>query len=205
MPERSKIAGVILAGGKGKRFDGANKALLMLGGKPFLIHVASRLKPQVGILAVNANRDLHEFLASEFKLLIAADGIGKTLGPLDGILGAMLFAEAHHCSHVLTVSVDTPFIPHDLVDCLAAKKTGQATIATSNGRIHGTTALWPVTLAAGLKTYIESGNSLKVMSFLETVGFGSVDFPGTDPDPFFNINTPDDLAAAAHWLKHHQN
>ncbi len=195
-----KIAGVILAGGKGRRMAGANKALLMLGDKPFVTHVSQRLAPQVAILGVNANRDLETFLNVEFHLPIVADGIGGSLGPLDGILGAMLFAEQNGCSHALTVSVDTPFIPNDLVEKLSEKQVDQIVIASSNNRIHGTCGLWPTTQIAGLNAFILSGKSMKVMDYLDGSDFAVVPFAGENPDPFFNINTPDDLAAAERWL-----
>jgi molybdenum cofactor guanylyltransferase len=190
-----KIAGVILAGGKATRMDGANKALLQLGYKPLVTHVANRLKPQVTSLGVNANRD-----AEAFSLPTVTDGIGGNLGPLDGILGAMMFAKQNGCTYALTVSVDTPFIPSDLAERLSEKSAGQIAIANSNGRIHGTCGLWPVQNAAGLRAFILSGKSLKLMDYLNQTGFVEVAFDGTDPDPFFNINTPDDLAAAARWL-----
>ena len=180
--------------------EGANKALLMLGGKPFVTHVADRLRPQVDVLGINANRDLEAFLEIEFDLSIAADGVGGSLGPLDGILGAMQFAGENGCSRALTVSVDTPFLPLDLVDRFSQKPGDQISIASSNARIHGTCGLWPTTHFASLKAFILSGKSLKLMDYLNDVGFIEVAFNGDNPDPFFNINTPEDLAVALRWL-----
>jgi molybdenum cofactor guanylyltransferase len=190
-----KIAGVILAGGKGRRMDGTNKALMMLGGTTLVDLVTDRLVPQVAIVGVNANRDLEAF-----DLPIAPDGIGGSLGPLDGIMGAMLFAQQNRCTHALTVSVDTPFIPLDLAEKLSTKTNNQIAIATSHNRVHGTCGLWPITQIAGLKAFIVSGKSLKLMDYLHVAGFIEVPFEGENPDPFFNINTPDDLAVAARWL-----
>jgi molybdenum cofactor guanylyltransferase len=190
-----KIAGVILAGGRATRMDGANKALLMLGTKALASHVADRMAPQVNRVGINGNRNLEAFT-----LPIVQDGIGGSLGPLDGILGAMMFAEQYGCTHALTVSVDTPFIPLDLMEGLTAKPSNQIAITSSNGRIHGTCGLWPVEHIAGLKAFILSGKSLKLMDYLTQTGFVEVQFRGTNPDPFFNINTPDDLAAATRWL-----
>jgi molybdenum cofactor guanylyltransferase len=190
-----KIAAVILAGGKSARMGGANKALLMLGGQTLASHVARRLAPQVGLIGINANRD-HAVLT----LQIVPDGIGGNLGPLDGILGAMLFAAENGYSHVLTVAVDTPFIPMDMATRLAGPGTETIAIAASNGRLHGTCGLWPVECSGGLKAFILSGKSLKVMDYLRVTGFVEIDFTGNNPDPFFNINTPGDLEAAAGWL-----
>ena len=195
-----KVAGVILAGGKGTRMNGANKALLMLQGKPLVTHVSERLALQIEIIGINANRDLEIFLNSEFHLPIVKDGIGGDLGPLDGILGAMLFAEKNGCTHALTVSVDTPFIPLNLAEKLSDEAAPNISIATSNGRIHGTLGLWPIMQIVGLRTFILSGKSLKLMDYLNESGFVKVSFEGSSPDPFFNINTPDDLVAAERWL-----
>jgi molybdenum cofactor guanylyltransferase len=193
------IAGVILAGGKGLRMNGANKALVMLGGKPLITHVAGRLSSQVEVVGVNANRDLETFLNVEFDLPIVPDGLGGSLGPLDGILGAMIFAKQNSCTHALTVSVDTPFIPLDIAERLGSNAGHKITVAASNGNIHGTCGLWPVIEIARLNAFIKSGKSLKVLDYLARAGFAEVSFEGTQPDPFFNINTPDDLAAAARW------
>jgi molybdenum cofactor guanylyltransferase len=190
-----KIAGVILAGGGGTRLMGANKALLMLGDRPLVAHVSERLASQVAVLGINANRDIEAF-----NLPIVPDGIGGSLGPLDGILGAMLFAQQNRCTHTLTVSVDTPFIPLDLGEKLFNKASKLIAIATSHNRVHGTCGLWPITQIAGLKAFIVSGKSLKLMDYLYVAGFIELPFEGASPDPFFNINTPDDLAVAARWL-----
>ncbi len=190
-----KIAAVILAGGKGARMGGTNKALLMLGGQTLASHVARRLAPQVSLIGINANRD-HAAMVFQ----IVPDGMGGNLGPLDGILGAMLFAAENGYSHVLTVAVDTPFIPMDLATRLAGAGTETIAIAASNGRQHGTCGLWPVECSGGLKAFILSGKSLKVMDYLHVTGFVEIGFTGNNPDPFFNINTPGDLEAAAGWL-----
>ena len=195
-----KVAGVILAGGKAKRMGSANKALLVLGNTPLVVRVAHRLRPQVDVLGLNANRDLNLFLEVGIDAPIVNDGIGGSLGPLDGILGALLFAEGQGCSHALTVSVDTPFIPLDLAEKLASHTNSQVAIALSNGRLHGTCGLWPTTQIDKLTAFILSGKSLKLLHYLSENGCVEVPFEGDDPDPFFNINTPDDLAAATRWL-----
>ncbi|MGL4406656.1 MAG: molybdenum cofactor guanylyltransferase [Notoacmeibacter sp.] len=190
-----KIGATILAGGQSKRLGGQNKALLMLGAKPLFRHVADQLAGQCEIIGINANRDL-----PLFDLPIVADGIGGALGPLDGILGALYFAEKNGCTHALTVSVDTPFIPADLAEKLQQSARDHIATASSNNKIHGTCSLWPVVCAPGLKTFILSGKKLKLMDYLTEENAIPVPFAGNDPDPFFNINTPDDLAAATQWL-----
>lgn len=189
------IVSVILAGGKAERMGGKNKALVLLGGQTLAARVEERLRHQTETVAINTNRD-----QDEFNLPIVDDGFGKSYGPLDGILGAVRFAKAISCSHVLTVSIDTPFIPLNLVEKLRDGPENQIAIAASNGKIHGTCALWPVNCEASLSDFILAGKSLKLMNYLNGKGFRTVDFSHQNPDPFFNINTSEDLAAAALWL-----
>lgn len=127
---REHITGVLLAGGQSRRmFEQAgaagqpkagDKGLLDIAGRPMLGHVVARLGPQVGRMVVNANGDPARFAA--FGLPVVADTVAGFVGPLAGVLAGMRWsaANAHHASHIATVSTDAPFIPADLVSRLAA-------------------------------------------------------------------------------------
>ncbi|MEO1199370.1 MAG: NTP transferase domain-containing protein, partial [Pseudomonadota bacterium] len=65
------VAGVILAGGLSRRMGGGDKSLKQLAGRPMLDHVIARLRPQLGVMALNANGDPARF--SEFGLPVVAD------------------------------------------------------------------------------------------------------------------------------------
>lgn len=202
-----RTAGIILAGGRSTRMGGAEKSLLTLDGKPLLEHVLDRLKPQVAAVAVNANGDPARFAA--FDLPVIADATNDWPGPLAGILAGMEWAAGHNIPHILTVPADTPFVPADLGAKLSAAsaKAGAVAIAASDGARHPVVALWPVSLKSALAKFIARDEKRKVTGFADRHGAVSVDFPmialqdGAQGDPFFNVNTPDDLAKAEAMLK----
>ncbi len=186
--EKLSVPAVILAGGHGRRIGG-DKAMRMLAGKPLWQHVAHRIEPQVSGLAVNAEAPLGE-------LPVVKDSV-PGLGPLGGILAAMLWAQGQGADRVLTLAVDTPFLPDDLVARLAA--TGGIAMAETADGLHGTTALWPVHLSADLIQALTQGTR-KVTQWAASHPVTRVRFEDAVPPPFFNINTAEDLAKAEAWL-----
>ena len=199
-PRRARIFGAVLAGGLSRRMGGTDKALVEMGRRPLIAHAVDRLAPQVGAIAINANGDGARFAG--LGLPVFADTMAGHAGPLAGVLAAMRFArragETH--THVATAATDTPFFPADLVARLAAAATTPDTIAmaTSDGNRHPVFALWPIALADDLQGWLASTDTLKVMAFVRRHRLAPVAFPlsAGGADPFFNINTPDDLARA---------
>jgi len=190
-----RIAAVILAGGRATRMGGGDKTLLPLAGKPVLQHVIQRLATQVPLLAVNANADPARF--ERFGLPVLADTVPGQPGPLAGVLAAMGWAAELGCSGLVTVAGDTPFVPADLVQRLVA--AGPFALAASPDdagdlRIHPTIGLWPVALSDSLHAALLRGER-KVGLWARDNGAVTVRFD-TQPDPFFNINTPEDLTLA---------
>ncbi|MBT1154951.1 molybdenum cofactor guanylyltransferase MobA [Aminobacter anthyllidis] len=195
------IAGLILAGGRSSRMGGTDKTLLELGGRPLTGLVLDRLQPQVGQIVINTNAD--HALFADFGVDVISDTISGYQGPLAGILAGLEWAaDKPDVTHLLSVAGDTPFFPDDLARRLAAHSgASRGAVATSRGRVHPTFALWPVSLRDALATFLESGDTRRVMTFIEQAGLNVVDFPveqrgATTVDPFFNINTPEDLADA---------
>ncbi len=194
-----RIFGIILAGGQGRRMGaegrGADKALLPLAGCPLIVHVRDRLEPQVEALAVSANGDTARL--ARFGLPVLPDD--TPLGPLAGILQGLHWAGAQGADAVVSCPVDAPFLPGDLTPrlILAADGPGLA-LARSGGRLHPTFGLWPVSLAPALARFLASGAKPKVMDFALSHNAAIADFP--DDGAFSNLNTPEDLAAAAALL-----
>lgn len=184
-----RIFGVVLCGGTGRRMGGADKALLRLAGQPFVTHLQDRLEPQVERLALSANGDAARLGFTGLPVL--ADGIGA--GPLAGVLAALDWAAAQGADAVVSAAVDTPFLPCDLVPRLWLAGDGRLAVARCAGRLHPTAALWPVALRDDLRAALTAGR-FKVMAFAE--GAAVADFPAGSPDPFLNLNTPQDLALA---------
>ncbi|MDH4411815.1 MAG: molybdenum cofactor guanylyltransferase MobA [Rhizobium sp.] len=190
---------VILAGGQSRRM-GTDKAQLRLGGMPLALRVADRLKEQVSALYLNAPAG-HPLAAT---LPLIADTRPDRPGPLAGVLAALKLcgARPQAAAHLLTTPCDTPFLPRDLVKRLPElAESGTIILAACNGRTHPITALWPVTLSHDLEAWLADPDHRRVFDFIarhpsETVDFEPFDGPLGPVDPFFNINTPEDLALA---------
>lgn len=200
-----RMAGLILAGGRSTRMGGTDKTLIELGGRPMIARVLDRLRPQASPIAINTNGDPSAFAG--FGVDVIADTIAGHQGPLAGILAGMEWvADRSTATHLLSVAGDTPFFPGDLAARLAHRASaGRIAAAASNGRVHPTFALWPVSLHRPLAEFLESGNTRRVMTFMEQAGMDVVEFQSEEPgiapiDPFFNINTPEELAEAEHLL-----
>lgn len=183
-----RIAGLILAGGAGRRM-GAEKALVTLAGRPLVAHVAARLAPQVACLALSANGDAARFATLGLPVLPDLPG-ERGEGPMAGLRAGLAWAAREGADALVTAPTDTPFLPADLVARLAA--AGGLAHAASGGRAHYTAALWPVALAPRIEALFASGER-RLRVALE--GAVAVPFAG-EPDPFANLNTPDDLARA---------
>lgn len=192
--------GAILAGGRATRMGGGDKPLRPLAGRPLLDRVIERLRPQAAALALNANGDPARF--SGWGLPVIADEAADRPGPLAGVLAAMDWAAAEGASHVLTVAGDTPFFPADLGARLAAALSPETPIALAatpdpkRGLArHPTFGLWPVALRDDLRAALAEGVR-KVVVWTDRHGAGAVEFLAAPFDPFFNVNTPDDMAEA---------
>ncbi|TGQ47789.1 MULTISPECIES: molybdenum cofactor guanylyltransferase MobA [unclassified Mesorhizobium] len=200
------VAGIILAGGQSRRMGGGDKTLLSFGDGSLLSRIVSRLAPQVGPLALSANGDPARFAG--FGLPVLADTVEGFAGPLAGILTGLEWASMA-CDAVVTVAGDTPFLPKNLVERLVAaadERPGSIAVACSGGKRHPTFALWPAELHDALRRFLVDEGNRRVSAFIDRHGFVEVEFPmlksgGREIDPFFNINTPDDLAVAGRLLQ----
>jgi molybdopterin-guanine dinucleotide biosynthesis protein A len=201
----TKPLGVILAGGLASRMGGGDKALLELGSERLIDLVISRISPQVAGLAINANGDPSRF--SEFDLPVLPDSIKGFAGPLAGVLAGLDWAAENEADAIVTVAADTPFFPLNLVAELEiATKLGNTNIALATtpdperGQVrHPTFGIWPVSLRDDLRSELEDGLR-KVVLWTDKHDAASALFQNKDRDPFFNVNTPDDLKIARQML-----
>lgn len=194
--------GVILAGGRATRMGGGDKGLLDLDGKSILSHVMDRLAPQVAGLALNANGDTARF--AETGLPVLSDSIAEFPGPLAGVLAGLDWAAEQGAETIVTAAADTPFFPSDLIARLTFKADGMAhplVLAASRDPDSGklwrqpTFGLWPVSLRDDLRAALQDGLR-KVVMWTDRHDGRLAEFPVTGIDPFFNVNTPEDLAQA---------
>ena len=198
--------GVILAGGQARRMGGGDKALLPLAGRTMLDHVRDRLEPQVAGLALNANGDAARFAATGLPVL--PDPVAGFVGPLAGVLAGLDWAAGQGADTIVTAAGDTPFFPEDLVPQLLLAAEGMtaplALAATpgDNGKPqrHPTFGLWPVALRDDLRAAL-TGGLRKVVQWTDAHGAQTAIFPAPGLDPFFNVNTPEDLAHANSLLE----
>ena len=204
---RDQVIGVVLAGGQGRRLGFVNKPLIDIGGKPVLAHILKKMSPQLHEIIINANAAHDEY--QHFGLDIVQDELEGFLGPLSGVLTALDWAAMSRSgiSHVLSFPGDAPFVPHDLAEKLieavndaeAGDKPCLAR-AVSGGRAHPVVGLWPVSIRAELRDKLVNDDVRKIDLFTADYPMQDVSFEGV-PDPFFNINTEDDVALAKRILK----
>ena len=186
------IAGLVLAGGEGRRFGGTEKALLRLAGRPLLSHVIALLAPQVGALAISGRPLLAPF-AEGYPIL--PDGGFAGRGPLAGLLAGLEWAASIGAASLLSMPVDTPFFPRDL----AARLAPPPAVVVCDGRVHHLVALWPVAAAAAVRARLAGGGGAVALA---GVGCREVVFAAED-GWFANINTPEALAAAERRVAGH--
>ena len=184
----TEIPALILAGGAARRMGGGDKPLLDLGGQPILARIVARLGPRP--MAISANGDIARFAA--FGLPVLGDGAFVDQGPLAGVLAGLDWAAGLGATELLTVPGDTPFLPLDLAAALAPAPA----CATRDGQVHPLAALWPVACRDSLRAVLSIPGRRDIRHFAEQLGVRRVDFRGGTWDPFMNINTPEDLAAA---------
>lgn len=192
------VVGVLLAGGQSRRMGGGDKGLRLLGATSILDRVIERFRPQVGRLVINANGDPARFAATG--LPVVADTIQDFAGPLAGVLAGLDWAAANAPSAlwIATVATDAPFIPRDLVArmVIATGEGAELVCAASHGRAHPVIGLWAVRLRDDLRRALVEESIRKVDVWTQRHRLAVVDFPVDPIDPFFNVNAPEDLAAA---------
>jgi molybdopterin-guanine dinucleotide biosynthesis protein A len=191
--------GVILGGGLARRMGGADKALLELDGRSLLSHVRERLALQCEDLILNANGEPARFGA--FGLPIAPDSVSGYLGPLAGILAGLEWAALHRPSleWIVSVPADTPLIPPDLVQRLHEARQAETqplACASSDSQDHFVIGLWPVNLRQDLRQALVEKDMRRVEDWAQLHGMARASWPTEPIDPFFNINTSEDLVKA---------
>ena len=183
----------MLAGGRGRRMGGVDKGLVELAGKPMIAHVLARLVPQVGAVVINANQNLERY--GTFGHPAIPDEVGGFAGPLAGLHAGMTRASSEF---VVTVPCDSPFLPIDLVARLRAsldREHAQLAVAKTFDQPHPVFALARRDLLPNLAAYLESGGR-KIDAWYAPLAVVEVNFDD-EADAFRNINTADELSAAA--------
>jgi len=196
-------AGVVLAGGLARRMGGGDKARLRIGKETILERVLACIKPQCAALIINANGDPGRF--SDTRLPVVPDSIPDFPGPLAGILAGLDWAakQLPEATDLVSVPGDCPFLPGDLVARLnAARERERVPIACARSGEwrHPVIALWPIALRSDLRKALVEEEVRKIEAWTSRYGVAIADWPAEPIDPFFNVNTPDDAAAAERFV-----
>lgn len=199
MSNVDSVVGVILAGGLARRMGGGDKCLLPLAGQTLLQRTLNRAQPQVKQLILSANGNSLRFART--RLPVVPDIYPNSRGPLAGIHAALEWMHKDNpgTEWLVSFASDTPFFPGDLAAKLlqaATQTNARLAIASSLGRKHPTFSLWHASLKAVLAQQLEQNEVPRLQDWIQAQNAVEVNFPATDYDPFFNINTPQDLYAA---------
>ena len=197
------ILGAILAGGKSQRM-GKDKLFLELNNKMLIDHTVDKVKKYLKNTIIITNQEDKYFLRKN--LTTVKDCIEGQLGPLVGILTAMKWAKENlkECSWVATFPCDTPFFPETIIEKFiekSKKKDSLLLCASSHGRKHNIFGLWSLKLYEKLQDDLINNKIRKVQDWTEKHKITNVEFKFEKYDPFFNINTLDDLEAAKKIIK----
>jgi len=206
LPEaiRRATAGIVLAGGQSTRMGGADKALLMLGGKALAAHVLDRLRPQTACVAINANGDRARF--ASLGVPVFDDGHSLSDGPAFGVRAALDWAHARgDIAWIVTAPTDAPFLPMNLVErLLGVAETQKAAVvfAGTDSDRHPTLAAWSLTVRDQVHMLVEGDHARALHAIGDALGASVARFdkPADGRDPFFNINSPADLTLAGKWM-----
>ena len=196
--------GVILAGGSARRLGGKGKAFINISGVSLIDLVLRKIETQVDRVAINT-RDKNSF--SQYNYPIIEDLITEEggSGPLAGISSAIKWAKKsiNPVSHVITVPVDTPLLPIDLVHRMSLElkiKKSDIIFASSNNNIYPVVSMWSLSLDNYLDKALSNGVR-KIDAFTSSYNVSIVDWSFNDVDPFFNINNPEDITLAEKYIK----
>ncbi|HEV3427892.1 MAG TPA: molybdenum cofactor guanylyltransferase MobA [Paraburkholderia sp.] len=194
----SDVTGLVLAGGRGQRMGGADKGLQTLHGQPLAAHVLARLAPQVGTLAISANRnrELYATLGAPWQARVLADTLPDYPGPLAGLLAGL---RAARTEWLLSAPCDSPWLPADLGTRLAeaaltrgvAIATATTTDAAGEVSLHPVFALLHTSLADDLAAFLDGGER-KVRAWYARHTAAEVNF--ADERAFYNVNSLQELA-----------
>jgi len=192
------ILGAILAGGQSKRM-GKDKLFLEINNKKLIEHTIDKVKKYLKEVIIITNQDNEYF--SKNNLITVKDCIEGQLGPLVGILTAMKWAKENltKCSWIATFPCDTPFFPESIIRSFikeSEKKESLILCASSHGRKHNIFGLWSLDLYDKLKDDLMNKKVRKVQDWTEKNKIKNLEFEFKDYDPFFNINTKEDLEFA---------
>jgi len=202
MTKLVKPAAVILAGGRSSRMDGNRKALINLNDRPLLSHVIDRLQTQCDLLLLSCDMKSDEL--EDFGLPLIPDLLPGYRGPLTGLYSALQYlSDKGHDSGLVLCPCDAPFIPGDLVKTLLdADQTDEKPVVAISYQdvLQPTFSLWHGHHLPKIHDAVVKQGYGSLKHLILSMPHSVVEWTSTEPSPFFNINTPDDLQTASTYL-----
>jgi len=194
--DHNNILGTVLAGGKSRRF-GEDKSQVKLGGKLLIDYILSEIIDEFNEVLVVSN-NLIDFKQSE-KISLIKD-FKKDLGPLGGVLTAMKWVKDNNKDYqwISTFPVDTPFFKNQMLKDFFKRiniEEGKLFFINSNNTRHNIFGLWSLDLMDKLEEDLDKGDR-KVEVWANSIGVKNINMKYENKDPFFNINTKEDLKKA---------
>ncbi|EGW22410.1 molybdenum cofactor guanylyltransferase MobA [Methylobacter tundripaludum] len=194
MNSQTKVAGVILAGGRARRMNNQDKGLMNFNGRPMVSYAIAALAPAVDGVFINANRNIDQY--RQFGWPVISDQTDSFDGPLAGILTAMIHADADADADVLVViPCDSPLIKTEHLQKLLltrAEHNADVAVAFDGTRLHPVFLAIKTALQTSLQEYLADGQR-KVEVWLAQQNLVRVDF-SNETEIFSNINTMTELS-----------
>jgi len=198
--DHNNVLGVVLAGGKSQRF-GEDKSQVKLGDKILIDYILSEIIDEFNEVLVVSNNSINFRKSKKISLI---QDFKKDLGPLGGVLTAMKWVKDNNKDYqwISTFPTDTPFFKNkilkDFFDKIKPQESKLFFIKSNNLR-HNIFGLWSLDLIDKLEEDLEKGDR-KVEVWANSVGVNIINMEFSKNDPFFNINTKDDLKKAKNFL-----
>ena len=205
-PAYTRAAGVILAGGRSARFGGGYKAFASLRSRPMIGHVIERLRKQVEplLVSVESGAGKRDTLFQSLNLPLVEDKVRSHRGPLAGLYSAMDYLDRTQGPKWLVLCpCDAPFLPRDLVTRLLEVTLAEglpAGVVRYGDHPQPTFSIWRLDSLAEIRGAVTERGRGGLMHMLDVLPHATVDWPDQEVPPFFNVNTPRDLARAEAWL-----
>ena len=199
--DHSNILGVVLAGGKSQRF-GEDKCQVKLGDKLLIDYILSEIIDEFKEVLLISNNKIKYINSNKISLV---EDTKKGLGPLGGILTAMKWIRENNKSYkwISTFPSDTPFFKKKILNNFLEEikdYEGKLFFINSNDTRHNIFGLWSIDLLDRLEKDLDNGER-KVEMWANKIGVKSINMKFENKDPFFNINTKEDLIKAKEYLK----
>lgn len=189
-----RLAGVVIAGGRSRRFGG-EKAAALFAGRPLLHWAVQALAGRCDAVAVNAPPDsAAAAMARTGGHAALSDDPGHPSGPLAGLAAGLAWAKGQGFAWLATLPCDTPLLTSVHIAALGTPPdgAGAAFAATAQGP-QPLCAVWRTDIAATLAERLADGRHPSVRAFLAEIGAAPVFF--ADEALFADADTPEALAA----------